>query len=101
MRMRIRLGLAGQQPGQKIAVGKRRFLSEADNDQIQRRDDIKPLLAGADGGIKVRWAAGIDLVTVDGGLEIENGLGQRKRKRAIQPKTHPISGVGFMSDKKG
>ena len=57
--MRVGVGMrsAGDQAGKKIAVGKPGFVTEPDDDQLQRGDNIKPLLAAADGG--GRYQAGM------------------------------------------
>lgn len=98
MAMRVGLGMASEEPGEKIAVGESGFVTEADDDEVEGGYHIETLLFRADGGDEIAWAVGIELVAVNGQLQkfdrLESGIG----RGTVEPKTDSVSGIGGMAD---
>ena len=92
-------GVAGEKTRQKIAIGKCGLVSKSNHDQVKRRDHIEALLFRPNGGNEILGAAGVELVAIDGQLQIRNALESGDRRRPVQPEANPVSRIGHVPRK--
>ena len=90
-------GVTGEKTGQEIAIGKGGLISKSDHDEVEGGYHIEALLFRPDAGNEIAWAAGIELIAVDGQLQDGNGLEPGHRRRAVKPEADPISRIGSVA----